>query len=158
MKQAPDRKKLRREYLRKKWKAQVKVILGAAFGTVMGFSALILICFLCLVLAFSPYWDEDGVETPATHCLRVALVFLIGSALIVASTWLAWYGGKTSKKGIAEAKNLPFVSPVIPDTLPADEILVRGSEEPLVEQSEVLLRAAKGVETPQEELLRITTE
>ncbi len=54
------------------------------------------------------------------------------------------------------AKSNPYVPPVTPDTLPADEILVRGSEEPPVAQSEVLLRAAhRGKETPKEEWLRV---
>jgi hypothetical protein len=55
-----------------------------------------------------------------------------------------------------EAKSLPYIPPVTPDTLPPDEILVRGSEEPPVAQSEVLLRAAKATqEAAKEELLRI---
>jgi len=39
--------------------------------------------------------------------------------------------------------------------LPADEILVRGSQEPPIVQSEVLLRATQQQETPKEELLRV---
>ncbi len=38
------------------------------------------------------------------------------------------------------------------------EILVRGAEAPPVAQSEVLLRAAQGLETPKEELLRVVEE
>jgi hypothetical protein len=56
-------------------------------------------------------------------------------------------------------KQIPYVPPVTPDALPADEILVRGSVEPPIEQSEMLLRGAqKGEETPQEELLRVSQE
>jgi hypothetical protein len=40
--------------------------------------------------------------------------------------------------------NAPRVLPVAPDTLPAEEILVRAAEEPPVAQSAVLLRAAEG--------------
>jgi hypothetical protein len=51
---------------------------------------------------------------------------------------------------------VPYVPPVTAAVLPAEEILVRGSGEPLIAQNEVLLRAAqKGSETPQEELLRV---
>jgi hypothetical protein len=52
-------------------------------------------------------------------------------------------------------KSLTYVPPVTAETLPAEEILVRGSEEPPGVQSEVLLRGALGHETPQEELLRV---
>ena len=53
-------------------------------------------------------------------------------------------------------KRVSYIPPVTPDTLPADEILVRGSAVPRVTQSEVLLRAAKESETPKEDLLRLT--
>jgi hypothetical protein len=52
-------------------------------------------------------------------------------------------------------KSNPYVPPVTASTLPAEEILVRATEEPPVAQSEVLLRAAQGQETPKEELLRV---
>jgi hypothetical protein len=54
---------------------------------------------------------------------------------------------------------LPYLPLENADALPADEILVRGSEEPAIVQSEVLLRAAKqGQETSKEELLRVSQE
>jgi hypothetical protein len=46
------------------------------------------------------------------------------------------------------AKSIPVVLPLTPDMLPAEEVLVRGSQEPSVLQSEILLRAATGFETP----------
>lgn len=49
---------------------------------------------------------------------------------------------------------IPVVPPVNIATLPAEEVLVRGSEAPSFAQSEVLLRATQAAETPQEELLR----
>jgi hypothetical protein len=57
-----------------------------------------------------------------------------------------------------ELHAIPYVPPVTPDTLPADEILVRGSEEPVAVQSEVLLRSAQGQDTPKEELLKVVGE
>jgi hypothetical protein len=50
---------------------------------------------------------------------------------------------------------LSYVPPVPPDTFPAEEVLVRGAEEPQAE-SETLVRAAMPTteETPAEQLLR----
>ncbi len=53
-------------------------------------------------------------------------------------------------------KQIPYVPPVLRSDLPANEILVRGSEELPVAQSEVLLRAAKEQEMLKEELLRVS--
>ncbi len=59
-------------------------------------------------------------------------------------------------KAIDEIARIPYVPPVIADNLPAEIILVRGSEEPSVGQSDVLLRAAQQVqETAKEELSRV---
>jgi hypothetical protein len=55
-----------------------------------------------------------------------------------------------------EAAKLPYVPPVTPDILPAEEILVRAADVPPVAQSTILLRAAQGQETPKEELLRVS--
>jgi hypothetical protein len=53
---------------------------------------------------------------------------------------------------------IPYVQPVTINTLPAEEVLVRGSEEPIQEQSTSLLRAAgERDEFPVEELLRAST-
>ena len=58
---------------------------------------------------------------------------------------LAFWACASSARQIHQAaKRLPYAPPVIADTLPAEEVLVRGSEEPLQEQSNVLLRCADG--------------
>ena len=52
-------------------------------------------------------------------------------------------------------KHIPYVPPVTSDTLPAEEVLVRGSEEPTQEQSKVLLRGTEcSMGTGEQELLR----
>ena len=63
-------------------------------------------------------------------------------------------------KGIRRARraNIAYIPPVRPDILPADEFLVRAADEPPVAQSGILLRAAQGIETPNEELLRAGQE
>jgi hypothetical protein len=67
---------------------------------------------------------------------------------------LVWFAIRTFKNNMKQVKNLAYVASITSDTLPAEEILVRGSEEPSVALNEVLLRAAKEQETPKEELLR----
>jgi|SRR5579871_2659238 len=125
MKQVPDRKKLRREYVKKK---------AAAYG-VGG-------PFLVIMLTFLVAWfREPGLDVSQFAVLLFCFV---------------WCAVNFSRETI---KHVPYVPTVTPNTLRADEILVRGSEEPLVAQSEVLLRAAQQMqETPKEELLRVSRE
>jgi hypothetical protein len=62
---------------------------------------------------------------------------------------------RSIRKARQEAKQLPYVPPVTANTLPAEEVLVRGSEEPTQEQGKVLLRGADGsAGTGEQELLR----
>jgi len=135
VKQVSDRKKLRREYLRKKGKAHSKSVLYGA----------ICVALWVMVALFLFFVNEPGVHMPPMD-------YAIATIICLAAVWF------TSQlvKSEAEAKLVPYVPPVTPNTLPADEILVRGSEEPPVAQSDVLLRAAKEQETPQEELLRVS--
>jgi hypothetical protein len=151
MKQVPDRIKLRREYLRKKAGAYVA---GTASGILIIPSLILTV--LCVIGALAVVvlnvmpLSRFGIPELAALCV------FIGSATVFgAFTWEAWDKLKAAQK----AARLTYVPPVTPDALPADEILVRSSEEPPVAQSEVLLRAAqRGQETPKEELLRVSQE
>ncbi len=126
------RKHLRREYLRKKGHAY-------ALFTLNGALLLPFLVLACASFILSFVW--------------VGLPGIYLSALFAWCTYSCWRG---IQDGMNEAKSLPYIPPVTPDTLPPDEILVRGSEEPPVAQSEVLLRAAKATqEAAKEELLRI---
>jgi len=69
--------------------------------------------------------------------------------------WIIWRLLRISDRASSEAEKLPFVPPVTADTLPAEEVLVRGSEEPAQEQSKILLRGTNGSGgTREQELLR----
>jgi hypothetical protein len=127
MKQVPDRKKLRRAYVRRK----VALFLLPPVGFV--------IYSILAWLLIGQHWHPVEFMCAATF-----LAFLL--------IWFPIYRAAT------HGKKIPYVAPVTTSTLPADEILVRGSEEPPVAQSEVLLRAAQGDETPKEELLRARQE
>jgi hypothetical protein len=128
MKQVPDRKKLRREYLRRK---------AIAYG-IGG-----LVPVLSLIFGLWLYHSDLNAITRHGFLFCVLLVYFV------------WIAVKVSREAI---KGVPYVPPIVTGTLPADEILVRGSDQPPVAQSEVLVRAANEQETPKEELLRVSQE
>jgi hypothetical protein len=149
MKQVPDRKRLRREYLRQKTVGHSQ----EAAGAILYYPALIgcllfgmISIGLMLVGLSGGVGHPDPASTIGWTCICVGLSAGFGL--------MARQAIRLMDKGRA-ATRIPYVPPVTPDTLPADEILVRGAEEPLIAQNEVLLRAARqGQETPKEELLR----
>jgi hypothetical protein len=77
---------------------------------------------------------------------------LLGAlVLLLAARQVTRFAHRVHRK----AKQLPYVPPVTVNTLPAEEVLVRGSEEPKEEQGKVLLRGTGGSEgTGEQELLR----
>jgi len=85
------------------------------------------------------------------------LCVLLGGLMTMLFTFFAWMGYAIVKQGKVLAQT-PYVPPFKADSLPAEEVLVRGSEQPPAVLSEVLLRAATDIETPNRELLRVTTE
>jgi hypothetical protein len=140
----PDRQKQRREYLKKKAGISIKW-LGISLMSVCLAGATI-VCFLAtmcfLLLSLS-------------HVENLLDLATIAAALTAGSG----YGFVKSFQFISELDtNVPNIQPVTTAYLPAEEVLVRGSQEPIQEQSAVLLRAAgEGDEVPAEELLRAST-
>ena len=136
MNQIQDRKKQRREYLRKKrvtyFKATLNTLIAIpcswyAFGSL--FAAL-----------FNPFDRLFSV-------IMFALAFIFGA--------VAWTAAKRAKLLHQKAKQLPYVPPVSPATLPAEEVLLRGSDASAQEQSQVLLRGTHNSEEADgQELLR----
>ena len=145
----PDRVKLRRNYLRKK---------GTAY-TLQGIGFLIAVPALtstfffgfCILWAATHSlfgWGMDAHPEDDTDMLKVCGVVTLVSGLIAVG------GVGLQRRGVI-TRRMPYVPPVTASTLPAEETLVRASEEPTVAQSEILLRAAHAEqETPQQELLR----
>ena len=140
MKQVPDRKKLRQDYLVKRTYASIGGLMGWILLFALSAAAILCACMAVLSILIGTI----------TAMLYLGLAVAGGFA-----SYKAWRIIARSEETIA---NLPYVAPIAPDTLPAEEILVRGSSEPPVAQSEVLLRAAQGQETPKEELLRVVGE
>jgi len=62
--------------------------------------------------------------------------------------------GHFARRQVSTAALLPYIPPIAPNTLPVEEVLVRGSQEPTQEQRTVLLRAAGEKDDKPEQLLR----
>ena len=146
MKQVPDRKKLRREYLDKKFDLCSQMVMSSIYSL-----PFIGILFWIVFDYRNLKPRSDQPKGSLAYEMGFTLVLIILVACVIFYVW-------AQANRVRELKALPYVPPVIHDNLPAEEILVRGSEEPPDQQSEVLLRAAKEQETPKEELLRVAKE
>jgi hypothetical protein len=146
---APDRKKLRRDYL----KQRVRAYAGAILCTWLFVPALLVT--LGLAMAAVSILIASGSDNPIGYGLGVIIFGILACCSAAAGlfAWSLWQEGIRFIK--VEAALVPYAPPVNPDTMPAEEVLVRGSDEPPVAQSEILMRAADGAETPPEELLRV---
>jgi hypothetical protein len=135
----PDREKQRREYLKKK---------AGSYGTkVMVFG---LFLFLLLPTITCGLFTIISLFVPA---LQPSAIGFAMSALFFGfwCRFTYWF----VKRADTEIAAIPFIPPVTASTLPAEEVLVRGAQEPSQEQSTVLLRASgESTEVPVEELLR----
>ena len=134
-----ERIKKRREYLKQK---------GAAYSTASLAALLTIPCalgtfFLVAVTLFVFFY-----QVSTFFGLLLAFLSLIGGVC-------SWQLARSALHYHKAARQLPYVPPVTPETLPAGEVLVRGSEEPKQEQSKVLLRGTDGsAGTADQELLR----
>jgi hypothetical protein len=157
MSKVPDRKKLRREYLRQKRAAYVRLV-GTVSACTVGSVAFLLLSVGALLLLLTLVFD-DGHGRYEPYPLSVALgwtapfwLTAIVSGIVGRIMWRKAMGHRQT------LTRLSYVPPVTSDTLAANEILVRAAEKP-VAQSEVLLRAAQQAnETPKEELLRVAAK
>lgn len=101
-------------------------------------------CMVALLLLLGVY-PVPRLIIPGILCVLIAFLFL----------YVCWKLQSWLKQTSKELKDISYTPPVDTNTLPAKEILVRGSQEPIQEQSTVLLRAAEeSAEVPAEELLR----
>lgn len=145
MNRVPDRVKMRREYLEDKTAAAAQRIAGivltvfctlAAF--VYGISALLQIVVWTLVRNL--YMPTETMITRLVLLLLFSLGAFLGLHIFRTAEW---------------EKSISYVPPVreqLP-TLPAEEVLLRGSQTSPA-APEQLLRAAGSEQTPAEELLR----
>jgi hypothetical protein len=144
----PDRQKQRQEYLKKKAGACRKIFSGS-----VGFLCLFSIAFVFFVSACAAL---------IRSWIGQSLLWFVYAIVLGLWAWgmgyRCWDMYHFIKNVKEEQAAMAYSPPVTPNTLPAEEVLVRGSQEPTQEQSTVLLRAAGvGEEVPSEELLRASS-
>ena len=132
-----DAAKKRREYL-------AKLAIAQANGS---FALLLMILFMVaglwfsLELALSLFREKPSGQ------------FLFAAIVCVGATTNGWMKHQEYTK---RAKSLPYVPPVAEQlaNLPADEVLLRGSDQPSAAPDELLRAAHEGTDTPADQLLR----
>ena len=129
----PNRHKLRQEYLKRKAGAYSLILWN---GLELLFLTIVTLCFG--LFACVSFFFAIAIQEPR-------LMFIPGMMVLfaLAAGNISWESHQFYQKAIQEKATLLHVPPVRPDTLPAEEVLVRGSQEPTLEQSGVLLRAAR---------------
>jgi hypothetical protein len=132
MNKVQDRKKQRREYLRKKAMIYALPVMVAA-GTVVSIYNLL------------------GPDFTRTQGVASTIWAVIPCGFLVVLSWAHY------SKARRDAARITHVPPVTPVTLPADEILVRGAEEPSAPNGTLLRATVKGETTNAEELLRVVS-
>ena len=129
--------KQRRRYLQKK-------VLGYTGVSIMTIVTVpYLLATLCLLLLPFFFPLQNGLEA-----LCLAFLWLYFSVVCWGCAYLTHLAYQTTKQ-------LPYVPPVTAETLPGEEVLLRGADEPALEQSKLLLRATDGsAHSPDQDLLR----
>jgi hypothetical protein len=136
-----EAEKKRHEYLRKTVQNGLGMMVGG--GVVMcGFGMA-----LFMILATG----NIGFSVARTVCF---------SAFALAGIGFSIYGGRMVALSVRVAQAIPYVPPVAKQiaTLSADEVLVRGSDQPAITPEELLIAADARMETASEELLRAGQE
>ena len=136
-----DLARKRREYVRKRW----LLFFQTAFSVV-----LVLLSGTLMLLATYGLWFSGKQAIYWLRFAKVDFVFLICAAALSLVGVLAWRGSNK------ETASLPYVPPLSEElaALPADEILLRGSDEPAATPGELLRAAQAGAADSAEELLR----
>src|SRR5579859_5815758 len=125
MNRVPDRKQLRREYLRKKGKVWLRLsILTALRGSP-------------LVVGF--VFALHSLLRNASSSDVIVIDFALTSLLLIGTVLLLTAGIRQDFRH--DFAILPYVPPITPSTLPPEEVLVRSAQEPPA-PNETLLRAA----------------
>jgi hypothetical protein len=149
MKRLPDRRKLRRDYLWKAGQIYAKAIAAALLYVFI--AGAVTITGLCLL-----YWMgiDMGHRQDDQPAWPIALFFLlVFSAAIWSQKRVEALVDQAKEQ--AEAAHVP---PVDTANLPDEEVLLRGSETNISQNTEELLRPANGnKETPVNELLHPVT-
>src|SRR5579871_2143700 len=134
MSSTQERIKKRQEYLKKKAGAyanmSIYALITLPLSLVAGFSLIAVMLYLYDYISGKPSPDYG-----------MSGLFSIIAVIFGGFVWLF---ARFARQAHQEAKQLPYVPPIAADTLPAEEVLVRGSEQPAQEQGKVLLRGTGG--------------
>jgi hypothetical protein len=148
----PDRKKLRRDYVERKAGAYAS---GMVCSVMFVPCTLVAATFLVAAIGLFGCAIFHGLrEEDFASYIWGAMGSVVGAGVFGVYARIFCVGIQEARK----SARVPYVPPASAHTLPAEEVLVRASDAPLIVHSEVLLRAAQGQETPQEELLRVVIE
>jgi len=151
MSNTQERIRKRREYLKKKRAAYTEF--GIAYLLVIPCVVFEVILVCAFVISMLDYFTKQPSEAP------MASQVIGGAAAMLLFGWMTWILARAARRAEKRAVQLPYVPPVTADTLPAEEVLVRGSEQPIQEQGKVLLRGTQSSqELAAEKLLRGSQE
>lgn len=137
----------RREQIRKRWrylvsKGMINFVLSAAT-----FAAFVCALEAIFILLCAFYFKNTG---------QIIFTGILLSLMLFFDSWIS---ARLARQILRTARQLSYVPPVTAETLPAEEVLLRGAEEPASEQSKVLLRSiASGPESASQELLRCSQQ
>lgn len=133
-----DAARKRREYLRSV--AQAELAAGVALSVAVVFG-LVSACSLFVALLLWSMGNATGIS------LAIGLVLY---------AFVSFGGWKYRQAYARKARSIPYVPPVAEQiaNLPAEEILVRGAEEPTVTPEELLRATCAAAEVSSDELLR----
>jgi Trk-type K+ transport system membrane component len=136
-----DRRKRKQAFLRQKRFRSMRVAAAAA--------EMIAVGVMAGIVTARNFINPDDDKYDRSFLVWMTILTLVPFLVVACCMW------RLLKLAEHEAARLPQE---IASTLPADEILVRGADEPAVAQSEVLLRAAEERKTAKDELLRMSRE
>jgi hypothetical protein len=137
-----DAEKRRRKYLWKKFSLKASAAIALS---ITGFAVSVV-----LFVMAGLFWSH-GIGF-----FNFAHLTLFGLVTLMAFVPIGW---KSSRHYLAKAKALPYVPPAHGQiaTLPADEVLLRGSNQPVAAPDDLLRAAQAGAVESAEELLRAGT-
>ena len=141
MNEMPDRSKRKREFLQQKRIRSMRVAAATA--------SLIAVGVMAGMVTAPNFLNPDDDKYDRTFVIWMAILGLVPFLAVAYFLW------RVLKMTEHQAASLPQE---IASGLSADEILVRGADEPAVAQSQVLLRAVQEQEKLKEELLHVVQQ
>ena len=138
-----ERKKKRRQYLRKK----------AIAHLLSGGYSLVSVGTILTALIIGIVLLTGGEHSPGHFITLLGMVLAVGFM----ATWVLEQTRKFSANAKAKAKRY-YAAPVKVATLPSEDVLLRGAGSPAIAPGELLRAAHKGPNAPANDLLRPSNE